>query len=233
MMECIRDASTSIYLPKKLARVILPYETDSFAYDHISNVLDCKLLTHNPYRSYFKQVYPDIINEHELTDEMLDVLRSYTDSRSNECFKKTNLNLLSANFEQLDWTYVNKLRSLIRGIQQTNIKHTYYRGLSLSDREIQFYLDRRNEYYYTNSFTSFTTDRLLVYSGNALLMLRTDHAPERAKRNLANIWHWSTFVQEKEALLTVGSKLKVISVRYLGCKWEIEVELVDDDQDID
>ena len=233
MMECIQDASTSVYLPKNLAEVTRSYETDSFTYDHVSNVLDCKLLTRNPYRCHFKQVYPEIIDEHELTDEMLDVLRSYTDSRSNECFKKTNLNLLSANFDQLDWIYVNKLRSLIRGLKQNNIKHTYYRGLSLSEREVQFYLDRRNECYYTNSFTSFTTDRLLVYSGNALLMLRTDHATERAKRNLAHIWHWSTFAEEKEALLVVGSKLRVASVRYLGCKWEIEVELVDDDEDID
>ena len=38
-----------------------------FHYDHSTNSLDCKLLTKNPYVSYFKQVYPTIINEHELT----------------------------------------------------------------------------------------------------------------------------------------------------------------------
>jgi hypothetical protein len=105
----------------------------------------------------------------------------------------------------------------------------YYRGLTLSNKEIEYYLDKRNEYYYTNSFTSFTIDRLLIYSGNAILILRTDTCSEKAKINLANIWKWSTFNDEKEALLVVGTKLKVLSVHYFGCKWEIEVELAEDD----
>ena len=40
---------------------------------------------------------------------MLNVLKSYTNSQSNECYMKTNLNLLSANFDDIDWIYVNKL----------------------------------------------------------------------------------------------------------------------------
>ena len=67
--------------------------------------------------------------------------------------------------------YVNKLRSLIQGLIQTNVKHIYYRGLTLTDNEIQYYLDKRNDYYYyTNSFTSFTIDRLLIYSGNGVYL---------------------------------------------------------------
>src|SRR5438874_2386944 len=128
MMECIYDAHTSHHLPKQLASVTKNYETDSFHYDYTTNLLNCKLLIRNPYRTYFKQVYPSIINEYELTDDMLNVLKSYTDSRSNECYIKTNLNLLSGNLDEIDWTYVNKLRSLIRGLIQTNIKHVYYRG---------------------------------------------------------------------------------------------------------
>jgi hypothetical protein len=232
-MECIFDADTSPYLPKELASVKENYETDSFQFDYTTNLLNCKLLRQNPYRNYFKQVYPPIINEYELTDDMLDVIKSYTNSLTNKCYIKTNLNLLSENFDEIDWIYVNKLRSLIRNLNQTNIKHVYYRGLTLSNTEIQYYIDRRNDYYYTNSFTSFTTHRLLVYSGNTLLILKTENSSEKAKKNLANIWKWSTFADEKEALLAVGSKLKILSVHYFGCKWEIEVELVEDDDDID
>ncbi|CAF1145578.1 unnamed protein product [Rotaria sordida] len=233
MAQCVFNARTSRYLPKDLGSVIANFETDSFHYDHTTNTLNCKLFTKNPYRSYFKQVYPRIINEHELTDDMLNVLKTYTDNRSNECYMKTNLNLLSANLQDIDWTYVNKLRSLIRGLVQSNIKHIYYRGLHLSDQEIQYYMDKRNEYYYTNSFQSFTIDRLLVYSGNATLILRTDTCSEKAKVNLANIWKWSTFVEEKEALLAVGTKLKILTVNYFGYKWEIEVELAEDDFESD
>ena len=200
-MGCVLNAQTNVYLPKDLASLTTDLETDYFYYDYATNTLNCKLLTKNPYSSYFKQVYPLIINEYELTDDMLNVLKSYTDSQSNECYMKTNLNLLSANLNDIDWIYVNKLRSLIRGLVQSNLKYIYYRGLTLSDTEIQYYLDKRNEYYYTNSFTSFTIDRLLIYSGNAILLLRTDTCSEQAKMNLANIWKWSTFINEKEALL--------------------------------
>jgi hypothetical protein len=72
-----------------------------------------------------------------------------------------------------------------------------------------------------------------VYTGNALLILKTENASEKAKKNLANIWKWSTFLEEKEALLAVGTKLKILSVHYFGCKWEIEVELAEDDEDMD
>ncbi|CAF5073732.1 unnamed protein product, partial [Rotaria magnacalcarata] len=51
-----------------------------------------------------------------------------------------------------------------------------------------------------------------------------DNSSELAKKNLANIWKWSANTEEKEALLAVGTKLKVISVHYFGYKWEIEVE---------
>jgi hypothetical protein len=232
-MECIFDADTSPYLPKNLASVKENYETDSFHYDHTTNLLNCKLLTKNPYRSYFKQIYPTLINEYELTNDMLDVLKSYTNSHSNKCYIKTNLNLLSENLDEIDWIYVNKLRSLIRSLIQTDIKHVYYRGLTLSNTEIQYYIDKRNQYYYTNSFTSFTIDRLLVYTGNALLILIIDNSTDKAKKNLANIWKWSTFTEEKEALLAVGTKLNILSVHYFGCKWEIEVELAEDNEDID
>jgi len=230
-MDCIFNARTSRYLRKDLASLEENFETDFFHYDYANNSLNCKLLTTNPYHSYLEQIYPLSIDEFQLTDDMLDVLKSYTDSQTNECYLKTNLNLLSSNFDEIDWTYVNKLRSLIRGLVQTNIRYIYYRGLTLSEKEIQYYIDRRNEYYYTNSFTSFTIDRLLIYSGNAILILRTDNSSEKAKMNLANIWKWSRFTEEKEALLAVGSKLKILSVHYFGCKWEIEVELAEDDQE--
>ena len=227
-MECIVNVKTRAYLPKQLASLTDEYETASFHYDHTTESLDCKLLTDNLYKPYFEQIYPPIIHDHELTADMLDTLTSYTDSRSNQCYMKTNLNLLSANIDEIDWTYVNKLRSLIRGLVQTNLKHRYYRGLTLSDREIRYYQTSRGGCYYTNSFSSFTIDRLLIYAGNAILILITDHCSDRAKKNLANIWQWSTDAQEKEALLAVGTKLNVVSVHYYGCKWEIEVTLAED-----
>ena len=227
-MNCIFNARTSRYLLKDLANITEDYETTAFHYDHENNSLNCKLARRNPYLSYFQQVYPTVIQENELTPDMLDVIHSYTDSQLSECYMKTNLNLLSTNFEQIDWDYVNRLRCLIRGLVQNNLKYIYYRGLTLSDAEIQYYIDRKNDYYYTNSFTSFTIDRLLIYSGNAILILRTDACSDEAKKNLANIWKWSQFTDEKEALLAVGAKLKVTSVHYYGCKWEIEVELVDE-----
>lgn len=228
-MECCFDADTSPYLPKQLAITKNNYDTDSFHYDSTTKILNCKLLGKNPYEKYFHQVYPEFIHDNQLTNEMLDVLKSYTDSVTNrQCYMKTNLNLLSGNFDQIDWIYVNQLRSLIRSLICTDIKHVYYRGLTLSDLEIQYYLDRCGDCYYTNSFTSLTIDRLLVYAGNALLIVRTDHSTEKAKKNLANIWKWSAWSEEKEALLAVGSKLKILSVHYYGCKWEIEVQLMED-----
>ena len=229
-MECCFDADTSPYLPKQLKE---NYNTDSFYYDSTTKILNCKLLEKNPYRKYFQRVYPEFIHDNQLTNEMLDVLKSYTDSVTNrQCYLKTNLNLLSENFDQIDWIYVNQLRSLIRGLISPDIKHAYYRGLTLSDMEIRYYLDRCGECYYTNSFTSFTIDRLLVYAGNALLILQTDHSTEKSKKNLANIWKWSACSEEKEALLVVGTKLKILSVHYYGCKWEIVVQLMEDDEEI-
>ncbi|CAF3045359.1 unnamed protein product, partial [Rotaria sp. Silwood2] len=92
-------------------------------------------------------------------------------------------------------------------------------------------IDKKNEYYYTNSFLSFTIDRLLIYSGNSIIILKTDNSSELAKKNLANIWKWSACTEEKEALLAVGTKLKILSVHYFGYKWEIEVELVEDEEE--
>ena len=83
-MDCIFEARTCRYLPKNLGSASKNLETDFFHYDHANNSLNCKLLTTNPYRSYFEQVYPSSINEYQLTDDMLDVLKSYTDSQTNE-----------------------------------------------------------------------------------------------------------------------------------------------------
>ncbi|CAF3533930.1 unnamed protein product [Rotaria socialis] len=231
MASCIVNARSSRYLPKVLASTTENYETEHFHYDHSTNSIDCKLLIGNPYCSYFQQIYPTIVNEHELNEDMLNVIKSYTNSRANECYIKTNLNLLSANFDAIDWLYVNKLRSLIRALNQSNIKHVYYRGLTLSDKEIQYYIDRIDGFYYTNSFLSFTTDRLLIYPGNAIIILKTDNSSELAKKNIAHIWKWSAHTDEKEALLAVGTKLKVLTVHYFGYKWEIEVELVADEEE--
>ncbi|CAF1103553.1 unnamed protein product [Rotaria sordida] len=232
MASCIVNARNNRYLPKQLATTTENYDTEHFYYNFETNLLDCKLLTKNLYYPFFQEIYPKNINEYELTDDMLYCLKSYTNSQSNECYMKTNLNLLSANFDDIDWIYVNKLRSLIRCLIKTDIKPIYYRGLNLSDNEIKYYIEKQNHYYYTNSFLSFTIDRLLIYSGNAILILKTENSSEKAKKNIANIWKWSTFSEEKEALLAVGTKLKILSVHYFGYKWEIEVELTEDDEEV-
>ncbi|CAF4851195.1 unnamed protein product, partial [Rotaria sp. Silwood2] len=133
MASCIVNARSNRYLPKQLATTTENYDTEHFYYNPQTNLLDCKLLTKNLYYPFFQEVYPNNISEYELTNDMLYVLKSYTNSQTNECYMKTNLNLLSANFDDIDWIYVNKLRSLIRGLIKTNIKPIYYRGLNLSD----------------------------------------------------------------------------------------------------
>jgi hypothetical protein len=227
MSSCIINARSSRYLPVEVASRTDDYENEHFHFNATTNSLDCKLPQLNVYRKYFVQMYSTAIDEDELTESMIDVLKTYTDSQTNETYIKTNLNLLSGNTQQIDWTYVNQLRSLIRALSQSNIRPVYYRGLYLSDKEIQYYLNRRGHVYYTNSFSSFTIDRLLIYPGNAILLLRTD----RSKRNLADIWKWSTFTHEKEALLAVGAKLQITSVHEIGNRWEIEVFLQDDDSE--
>ncbi|CAF1171096.1 unnamed protein product [Rotaria sordida] len=232
MASCIVNARNNRYLPKQLATTTENYDTEHFYYNFETNLLDCKLLTKNLYYPFIQEIYPKNINEYELTDDMLYCLKSYTNSQSNECYMKTNFNLLSANFDDIDWIYVNKLRSLIRCLIKTDIKPIYYRGLNLSDNEIKYYIEKQNHYYYTNSFLSFTIDRLLIYPGNAILILKTENSSKKAKKNIANIWKWSTFSEEKEALLAVGTKLKILSVHYFGYKWEIEVELIEDDEEV-
>jgi hypothetical protein len=229
MASCAFNARTNRYLPDILDKAIDDIETDCFHYDLKSNTINFKLLANNLYRDYFQQVYPNTIEEHELTDDMLDVLQSYTNSRTNECYMRTNLNLLSANLSDIDWTYVNRLRSLIRCLIQINRRHVYYRGLTLSNREIGYYIAKCNDCFYTTSFQSFTTDRLLIYPGNAVILLNMETSSNEAKTNLADISKWSVCEQEKEALLAVGSRLKVMSVHYFGCKWEIEMQLINDD----
>lgn len=232
MGNCANNERTSRYLPDEFQTTKKNLDNDFFFYDCSTKYVDYKLLEINPYRSYLKEIFGNEINENNLTSQMLDVLKSYTNSLTNECYMKTNLNLLSGDAKRIDWDYVNQLRSLIRGLTKTNIKHAYYRGLNLSDREIEFYMSRRNDYFYTLSFLSFTTDRLLIYPGNALIILKTDFSSDRAKKNLANIWQWSACSEEKEALLAMGSRLKVVSVHYFGSRWEIELELVEDPDEI-
>ncbi|CAF1309926.1 unnamed protein product [Didymodactylos carnosus] len=220
------NANTSRYLPKNLSSIEKNYENEYFHYDRSAQMVSMKLLDINPYRVHLKQVYPEKIDEYELTDDMLNVLKTYTNSTSsgNDCYLKTNLNLLTNN--DIDWVYTNKLYSLIKGLDQEDIRHVYYRGLNLNDTEIIYYMNKQNDYYYTNSFYSFTIDRLLTYSGNAIIILRI--SPDN-HLNIANIWKWSHAPEEKEAILSIGSKLKILSVHYFGYKWEIEVELAKDD----
>ena len=74
MKTCIIDVRSNPYVPKAIISTSENIETEYYSYDYLTNLLDCKLLTINPYHSYFQQVYSTTINEHELTDDMLDVI---------------------------------------------------------------------------------------------------------------------------------------------------------------
>lgn len=229
MGSTICTPQTAAYLPDNLKLSKQDIQNELYYFEHETGMIHFKLVASNIYKPFFRQVYPDELNENELNEEMLDVLKTYTSSRSNECYIKTNLNLLSANVEQIDWQYVNQLRSIVRGLVKTNLRQTYYRGLTLSDIEIGYYMENQGKCFFTTSFLSFTVDRLLIYSGNAIMILNMDRTPENAKKNITNIWKWSALIEEKEALLVVGSHLRILNVHYYGNRWEIEIELIDEE----
>lgn len=191
-----------------------------FHYNNQSHELSFKLLGQNPYKAQLKQVYPLSIHEHQLTNEMIAVIRQYT----SHYYMYTNMKLLS-NFD-IDWNYTNKLRSIIRSLCQSNLRNVYYRGLNLSDTEVSYYIEKFNQFYYTNSFLSFTTDKGLAFPGNALIVLKT--IPGN-RLNIANVWKWSSYPYEMEAILSVGSKLKILGVYKENVRWIIRVELVENE----
>jgi hypothetical protein len=193
---------------------------DNFSYDYDSEELNFKLLERNPYKAQLKQVYSLWIDENQLTNEMLVVIRQFT----NNFYFKTNLKLLS-NLD-IDWNYTNKLRSIIRGLNQSDLRSVYYRGINLSDIEISYYREKINKFYYTNSFSSFTTEKELAFPYNSLMML---HTTPGNRLNIANVWKWSSYPHEMEAILSVGSKLKVLSVNHEDEHWIIQVQLIDNE----
>ena len=230
MGAVLHTERTARHLPQELSSTNQDVEHQFFYFERQSDIVHFKLQSTNVYKKYFIQMYPEDLDESQLTEEMLTVIRSYTDSRSNECYIKTNLNLLTARIDVIDWQYVNQLRSVIRSLSQTNLKRVYYRGLNLTDTEIGYFMTKRNQSFYTTSFLSFTIDRLLIYPGNALMVLNLDHSSDEAKKNMANIWKWSSIKEEKEALVVVGTRLRIISVHYIGDRWQIDLEL-DDEED--
>ncbi|CAF4295203.1 unnamed protein product, partial [Adineta steineri] len=127
------DCDTIRFLPRLFASATSNHESDRYYYDHKKKELNFKLLDTNAYEEQLRQVYSLWINEDELTDEMSDVIKQYTGIR----YLKTNLNLLSD--YDIDWDYTNKLRSIIRGLYQPDLRSVYYRGLNLSDVEINYF----------------------------------------------------------------------------------------------
>jgi hypothetical protein len=131
---------------------------------------------------------------------MITIIKQYT----NNDYRKTNIKLL-CDFD-IDWNYTNKLRSIIRSLHQSNLRSVYYRGLNLSDIEVNYYIEKFNKVYYTNSFSSFTTEKGLAFPGNALLVLNTTPGN---RLNIAHIWKWSSYPHEMEAILSIASELKI------------------------
>ncbi|CAF4267512.1 unnamed protein product, partial [Adineta steineri] len=102
----------------------------------------------------------------------------------------------------------------------------YYRGLNLSDVEINYFEQKIGKCYYTNSFLSFTTEKDLVFPGNALIVLNTT---EGNRLNIANIWKWSSLQHEMEAILSIAAQLEILDVYQDDDRWIIEVELVENE----
>ena len=148
---------------------------------------------------------------------MIAVIKQYT---SND-YMKTNIKLLS-NFD-IDWNYTNKLRSIIRSLHQSDLRSVYYRGLNLSDIEVYYYIEKFDKFYYTNSFSSFTTEKELAFPGNALLIL---HTTPGNRLNIAHVWKWSSYPHEMEAILSIASELKIWDVHQEYDRWIIKVELM-------
>jgi hypothetical protein len=207
-------------LPHIHEQIALYPQNDNFSYDYDSQELSFKLLERNPYKAQLKQVYSLWIDENQLTNEMLVVIRQFT----NNSYAKTNLKLLS-NFD-IDWNYTNKLRSIIRGLNQSDLRIVYYRGINLSDIEISYYREKINKFYYNNSFSSFTAEKELAFPYNSLIIL---HTTPGNRLNIANVWKWSSYPHEMEAILSVGSKLKVLSVNHEDEHWIIQVQLIDNE----
>ena len=215
--SCEVNRKTKPFLPPSLACATSNYENDDYSYDSEKKELSFKLLDTNPYKEKLQQVYSLSIHEDQLSDEMLSVLKQYTGNH----YLKTNLNLLS-NCD-IDWSYTNKLRSIIRGLYQLDLRSVYYRGLHLSDTEVNYFKQKMGTCYYTNSFSSFTTEKKLAFGGNALIILNT---AKGNRLNIANVWKWSSFPNEMEAILSIAAQLKILNVYHESDRWIVEVQLV-------
>ncbi|UJR12493.1 hypothetical protein I4U23_016668 [Adineta vaga] len=211
------DKLTSPFLPPLIAMLAEGTGSHFYSYDSARKELSFKLLEENPYKEKLQQVYPIMIDEGQLTDEMLSVIKQYTGNH----YLKTNLNLLS-NFD-IDWDYTNKLRSIIRGLYQSDLRSVYYRGLNLSDIEVNYYKEKIGACYYTNSFSSFTTEKDKAFTGNALIILKTT---KNNRLNIANVWKWSCFPNEMEAILSIASRLQILNIYAKDNLWIIEVQLI-------
>ena len=216
-LACWVDPKTVDFLPRSLKSATSNYENDDYSYDNAKKELSFKLLDTNPYKEQLKQVHSLTINEDQLSDEMLSVIKQYTGNH----YVKTNLNLLS-NYD-IDWNYTNKLRSIIRGLYQPDLRSVYYRGLHLSETEVNYFKQKIGKCYYTNSFSSFTAEKDLAFKDNALIILYTTKGN---RLNIANVWKWSSYPNEMEAILSIAAQLKVLKVYQKGDRWIVEVQLV-------
>ncbi|CAF0756958.1 unnamed protein product [Didymodactylos carnosus] len=205
-IECctINNSKIGSFLPRAVSTTTENIENENFSYDVLTKPVSFKLFETNPYASHLKQVYPLTIYENDLTTEMLNILKTYTGNH----YVRTNLNLLT-NYD-IDWDYINKLRSIIRGLYQHDLRPVCYRGLILSDIEIDYYKKKIGKCCYTNPFSSFTTENNLIFFGNATIILKTKPGN---RLNIANVWKWSLYPDEMEAILSISSKVKILTVK--------------------
>lgn len=85
-------------------------------------------------------------------------------------------------------------------INQTYILRTYYRGVELSEIELDYFRSTIGKYYYTSSFYSFSNDPSKSFGDNILVILRR-YGDRQV--NITHIERWSLFTQGKEGISVI------------------------------
>ncbi|UJR11082.1 hypothetical protein I4U23_015264 [Adineta vaga] len=105
-----------------------------------------------------------------------------------------------------------------------------YRGLTLSDEDIDRLKTMRNQYVSTNGFLSTSLSRTVaeMFASNVLFEIPVD--PKQSSKNLiyANISHLSQIPDEQEVLFDLGVTFKITDINSDGNQWIVSMIAVAD-----
>ena len=111
-------------------------------------------------------------------------------------------------FWNLKYYYFSLLYSLKKVLSQEATSRYLYRGLNLSSKQQEIYLNLQfNDMLLFNEFMSTTFDKDVALKFAKSLLFEIEVSKEAAKR-ICEIWSCSVFPHEKEVLLSSGSILK-------------------------